>query len=994
MLRVVVRQVLPPPRRAVRGWSVGLLAAFLLAFGAAVIFLEAAGHVTFTSRGAFLLAAALPWFWWQHETGYSGLRGARWVVALLARLGVVALFVALLAGPRAVRRNDELSVIFAVDRSDSIGERASDAALEFVTRAAAGKPARDEAGLLVFGRRAAVELPPQKSFPFEALNSRVATDATNLQKALSLAGAVAPHDRPARVLLISDGTATEGALSPALDELAARGVPVDVLPIEYDYEHEVWLEKLVLPRMVRKGETYEAAVVLSSLTAGSGRLVLLENGQRIYEGTVEYDAGKNRFVLPLPERGGGYYEYEARIEPPSGGDGRRENNVAVNHLFLEGEGRVLVVTDPEGDPRDWRTLVRTIRRGEFRVERVEAYRFPRNAMQLMDADCVVFNNVPADAFDPAQLESLRSAVYNLGTGFLMVGGENSFGAGGYKGSAVEEVLPVRMDVDSSKYMPAGALMIVLDHSGSMSGVAGGATKQELANRAAVLAMNTLMAEDHVGLVAFDAQPTWVVPLQMVREAGNFRDDVYAIRPSGGTNIYPALSEAFEALKEVDPEKAAVRHIILLSDGQTGGSGYPGLARRIADRDITLSTVAVGSHANHPLLDTLARLTGGRPYRVENPRTLPQVFIKEARVLRRSLVQNKTFLPRVQFAASPALKGVEELPALKGYVLTTPKPRAVTVLEGPLEELPDPVLATWRHGVGKTAAFTSDLAPNWAARWMEWERFLPFVRQLLTDISRTRERGHLQVRATASGGRGVVTVEDFHPAERFLQPEVRVTGPRDRSRTLQLRQSGPRRYQATFDLWGRGRYQVVGAAASGEDRVERFVGGFAVPYSAEYLRFQSSPLVLRRIAERTGGRVLSGDETPEQLFPADRPARSSSRPVGDLFLIALACLVPLDVGVRRVQLDWAVVRGWFGAGRREPSGETMQSLLRRKSSLEFLKPDEGRRPERHGADKEGERTERPAAESRLPPPPEEGPEEELSTAERLRRLKQKWNADEE
>jgi uncharacterized membrane protein len=69
--------------------------------------------------------------------------------------------------------------------------------------------------------------------------------------------------------------------------------------------------------------------------------------------------------------------------------------------------------------------------------------------------------VPADAFDAVQLQALRDAVYQQGTGFLMLGGPNSYGPGGYHRSVVEEALPVTMDVTQKKILPKGALA---DHS--------------------------------------------------------------------------------------------------------------------------------------------------------------------------------------------------------------------------------------------------------------------------------------------------------------------------------------------------------------------------------------------------------------------------------------------------------------------------------------------------------------------------------------------------
>jgi hypothetical protein len=180
----------------------------------------------------------------------------RWssVLALLTRLSLVGAFIMLLAEPRAVRKSDALSLVYALDISDSMGEKVSDQALSWVMQTVQKKPQKDEAGLIVFGRDAAVELPPRQTFPFETINSRVGKDGSNLSKALGLAAAMLPEGNQGRVVLISDGNETDGNVAASLDELKSRGIAVDVLPVGFAYEKEVWLERLDLPRVVKQAK--------------------------------------------------------------------------------------------------------------------------------------------------------------------------------------------------------------------------------------------------------------------------------------------------------------------------------------------------------------------------------------------------------------------------------------------------------------------------------------------------------------------------------------------------------------------------------------------------------------------------------------------------------------------------------------------------------------------------------------------------------------------
>lgn len=236
------------------------------------------------------------------------------------------------------------------------------------------------------------------------------------------------------------------------------------------------------------------------------------------------------------------------------------------------------------------------------------------------------------------------------------------------------------------------------------------------------------------------------------------------------------------------------------------------------------------------------------------------------------------------------------------------------------------------------------------------------------------------------------VEDYHPQESMLEIQAQISGPHERETSLALKQVAPRRYEARFPLWGRGRYQVALAGVGG-GRNEQTMGGFVVAYSPEYLRFRSDPLTLRRIAERTGGRILSGQETGKDLFTIPREPKETSKSIVDLLLILLACLIPLDVGVRRVQLDWSVVRGWFGGGRKTESTETLGALLRLKEKVR----------EATDAGRKGGPINLPASPPRSPgqarpapkPAAEAVPEQEAaqSTTERLLAVKRKRQQEE-
>ena len=314
---VFLQRLFPRPRRPFHWSQAFVLLVFLVVYATVVLGLELSNTMLFVWPEAFGLMLLTPWVWWLHVAGGSGLGRTRSVVALWTRLSLIGLFVMLLAAPRAVRTSDVVAVMYTVDISDSVGretddENAQDQALQFVASTMSKKPEGDQAGLVVFGRNSAVELPPAEVTPLEdgiLLNSLIDRDATNLEQSLSLAAAMLPAENRGRIVLISDGTETAGDLRGILEELKSREIAVDVMPITYSYESEVWVEQLELPRNVKLGEPYDADVVISSLTGGSGKLVLKENDRTIAERDITFPAGKSRYTFPIFLRSSGYYEY-------------------------------------------------------------------------------------------------------------------------------------------------------------------------------------------------------------------------------------------------------------------------------------------------------------------------------------------------------------------------------------------------------------------------------------------------------------------------------------------------------------------------------------------------------------------------------------------------------------------------------------------------------------------------------------------------------------
>lgn len=949
-LKKTLRRIFPVARRPVTWKAATPLIGFLVIFAAVVVYLVATGQVEFDLPWAFALMLVTPWIWWMQAAGHSGLTRGRGQLALVTRLIIVGLLVSVLARPRAVKESDVISVIYAVDVSDSFKD-SKDAALGLVTGTVTRKETKDQAGMVIFGRTPAVEYPPRETMPFEEyLNSQVGRDATNLQQSLSLSAAMLPEENQSRVVLISDGTETVGELKRAVTELQARDIAVDVVQVDapdQDAERrEVLLERLDLPQFVNLGETYEAATILKAMQPGNGTLVLSQNNEVLTRIPVEFKAGKNRIAVPIKVDSPGYYEYEARLEVSATQDARDENNAVRNYLYIEGPGRILIVTDKNASVDEYRFVEEALRQGERLVDVRSATDFPIDPLSLMPYDAVIFANVPADNLFATQIQSLHDAVRNLGIGFVMLGGKNSFGPGGYQNSPIEDCLPVSMEIGKKKILPKGALVIILHTCEFPQG-------NTWAKRITKEAIRVLNSQDEVGAIGYGMGGNeWIFELT---EAGKYNELVTKVNAANIGDMPDFDSTMLMGLEGLQESDAASRHMIIISDGDPP-MPPPETIRKFRDTQTSVSTVAVFPHGGRDtaVLNAIATQTGGRYYFPPDPAQLPSIFIKEAKTLRRNQVQERDFTP-VLINDDPILNDISAMPELHGYVLTSEKedPRATILLAAPAPESEaaasegdvDPILAYWRYGLGATAAWTSDMTNAWGRDLVRWQNFQQMLTQLMTRVSRKQREQFLRVYTYTNGNEGVVVVEDFHPEESMLDLDLQVSGPNNFKTTGKVQQIAPRRYQTTVPLQGQGRYQVqVSVAGKGripaagdseEDVREVAYGGFIVSYSPEYLNFDSNPIVLEEIAKQTGGEMLDPSLPPEELVDriyGRREPKRSSRAVFDWLLMALACMIPLDVAIRRVQLDFSWVKKMFRRRGKEESSSTMGALLQRKESV--------------------------------------------------------------
>src|SRR5262249_6553469 len=305
---------------------------------------------------------------------------------------------------------------------------------------------------------------------------------------------------------------------------------------------------------------------------------------------------------------------------------------------------------------------RALRTQELDVTVAGPGQLPASLAEFQSFDCVILSNVGAEQISPDQMKMIASNVRDLGAGLIMVGGEHSFGPGAYRGTPIEEVLPVDMEVKKRKAIPTGAVAMVLHTCEFDDG-------NRWARETAAQVVDALGERDKVGVLLYDGQGNrWGLPLQQASNKDRIKGEIYALEPSDMPDFQEIMSMAYQGLKGTD---AAVKHVIVISDGDPQAP-KPELLQALAAAHITVSTVAVFPHGmGTGTLEEMARATRGLFYNVTRPDEIPRIFLKEAqRVLKPAIIE-KPFMPKVD-PHSELLTGIDRTPPLLGYVATSRK----------------------------------------------------------------------------------------------------------------------------------------------------------------------------------------------------------------------------------------------------------------------------------------------------------------------------------
>jgi Mg-chelatase subunit ChlD len=923
-------------------------------------------RISFESPAYLLLLVLVLWIWWFSFHRLRSFGIIRRLTAIALRTSVVVLLILALAEVQMVRISDRMTVLYLVDESLSVPEDRRLAEARYVNAAIRRhRHGGDRAGVIVFGREAAIEVPPYDDAVqmLQRIESPISGDNTDISAAMRLAEASFPEDSARRVVLISDGGENLGNAVEQAQSLVRAGVGIDVLPIRFRPRGEIIVERVTVPNDLRLGQPFDLKVVItntaeakappSSMVRGKLQISVTEQGRTrlISDDLVELPPGKKVFTLrPKPINAAGFYNYTARFIPlrPED-DAMEQNNRASGFTQVRGKGQVLLIED--GQHRgQFERMVEALRREKLDVTvRPSGESFAALA-ELQQYDAVLLANVPRDEFSDEQIAMLVRNTQQLGCGLVMLGATGSFGAGDWTGSELEKAMPVDFRIKNLKVMPRGALAMLMH-----------ATEVDVGNfwqkKIAQQAIGALGERDFCGVIHFDNWGTgmkwlWSPALSIV---GPNRDlmvvQLDRMIPGDMPDFEPGMKACLQAL--VNVQEAAVRHVIVISDGDPQPPTQATI-NALVKAKITVSTVAVGAHgpAESRSMASIASQTSGKYYKVNNPNALPKIFQREARRVAQPLVYKdpKGFQPKVVHYHE-IVNGISNpLPPISGYVLTSKKenPLVEVLMRCPVpgKEENCTLLASWPYGLGKTVAFTTDSGFSLANQWTGWDDYDKLFGQMVRWAMRpVNEEGKFTVATDFKDGkvRVVVSALDKNDEfQNFLDMSATAVSPELKPIDLRMEQTAPGRYVGQFPAADPGSYMVMLSPGPGKAPLRT---GINVPYSDEFRGLATNETLLARLAKLVpkggaAGRLIDAPEEFQERdldkllavdsFRHDLKKATSNQDVWNWAVLAASCLLLFDVFVRRVQVSVPWDKAWGFLLRRKPAPAATPTIERLRS----------------------------------------------------------------
>ncbi|MDQ2898635.1 MAG: VWA domain-containing protein [Acidobacteriota bacterium] len=778
-------------------------------------------------RAWVLIFCVLPLAWAAWEWRSSSRR-----LALALKTATLLAIVFALSEPRLIYNDTKVALALLVDTSASVSPRDLAAASSLATRLENVR-GRNVMRVIPFARG------PRNPSPLEYAkfwNLRYtagnAGHGTNLESAIRDGVASLPSGMVPRLAIISDGNENAGTVTRATWQARQLGIPIDTFPMAGRPKPNLRTDSVSLPAQVFSGERFPIDLTVTAPRATPASVEINAEGKKIGASAVELHDGENRFRVRASLTAVGALDLAGKISAPGLGEARFEQAVTVRRP------RVLVLSqDPAGTDVH---LMQTFQANQFDVQS-ESKELPP---KLDDYQLIVFNNWDLEAIPTADKMRIED-FERQGGGLLVIAGEKNVYVEKKPGTpedALERALPAKLAPPRS---PEGTCVIlIIDKSSSMEG-----KKMELARMASIGVIENLRPIDTVGVLIFDNSFQWAVPLRKAEDRSLIKRLIAGITPDGGTQIAPALAEAY---RKVLPVNAVFKHIVLLTDGISEEGDSMSLAREAANNKVTISTVGLGQDVNRAYLEKIASFSKGKAYFLNDPSGLEQILLKDVQEhTGTTAIEKPTRAGVVKKTELLEGTGIESAPPLQGYVRFISKPGADDLLNVDQSlTKKDPLLVRWQYGLGRSAVFTSDAKSRWASAWVTWPGFDRFWTNVFRDLLPHAPASEATAAYDSASDDLVVDYRlGRHVEDPETVPDIFVFGPNGFHRPMKVSKVAAGTYKA----------KIFVGNTQGLFRVRPLKDSRAFPeigfyrQESEMSDYGSNEFLLRQIAESTGGR---------------------------------------------------------------------------------------------------------------------------------------------
>ncbi|MDB5391134.1 MAG: hypothetical protein JWM11_6780, partial [Planctomycetaceae bacterium] len=726
----------------------------------------------------FLLAMPLGFaFWrWGRARGVTG-----WIRGI-----ILVLMLLVLTGPQWDLGGNGLDIVVVVDRSRSMTADADGRIVELINILNKARGTGDRVGIVTFGQNAAVEsMLSRDAVLGGGYTQQVLPDGSDLNAGLMTALNLVDPNRPARILVLSDGEANGPPTTAATRRARELQVPIDFREFERLRTGDVAVEAVLLPEKVGPREPFQFSAVIYSDKESEGKVTVTSGGRQVATVTRHFAHGSNQVLFRDVIESAGLHSYEVKLEVDQ--DPLPENNQGSGVVSVEAGHHVLVLNQDGSEDN----LVRALRGGKISVDVVRAAIHPLTQDSLERFRTVILENVPARDFGRLKMERLTQFVEDLGGGLMLTGGERSFGTGGYFKSPLDPLLPVSMEVRQEHRKLQMALAIVLDRSGSMSlPVAGGRTKMDLADVGTAECVRMLSAGDSVAVIAVDSAPHLIQPLTAVEDPETIARKALTIQSTGGgIFVYEGLVAAGEQLVNA-PQ--LTKHIILFSDAQDSEQpgDYQNLLAKFEKAGITTSVIGLGTDVDKDaeLLKDIAKRGKGNIMFTNDAEELPRLFTEDTMSVSRSTFVRKDPDSQPdgisgQILTDARLMGellTGSFPKVDGYNLSYLKPKATLGVVS-TDEYTAPLSAFWYRGLGRVAALTVEVDGQFSGQFGAWKNYHDFLITHARWLMGSDQPDEAFLKVEHDGQDAVVTLEidpDRPGKQRIESPLLTVVPPGD------------------------------------------------------------------------------------------------------------------------------------------------------------------------------------------------------------------------